>query len=481
MGSKRVFIVILLAILVAIWIGKSIATGQAEVSLMILGGVVLGGLAFFRPDTGLLIVFFSALILPGFEAGVLSDESAYATGGRKIVLRPEDILIVIISIGWLAHSAIQKILGNENRILRSPITMAVTIFMILAAISTVIGIAQGTTSFSRGSLFLIKRFEYFFIFFMTYYTVRRPEQAEFLMKFFLWGSALVILMGVIQRLQGVKLVTSTFTESGANPLASFCLIIIPLLVNLIIENRNGLFRILMAFYLACTIYVFLYTLSRGGYVGFIFAVLVFLLLRRKLHLIIPLVLMGILAYSQLPKALTREISSIEGVLPSHQKSFQKMASRLNGMDQRQLDMAFHTAGIDPSWAARLKAGILVSELVSKYPLLGGGLGSVELSYVDNQYAMDLASLGFVGLALFLFMLYKIIRFLYVLWVKSKGLDFWTNNFAFAMLCGTLGMMVHALTVTNFYTIRTMVPFWFLMGVLAAANRIHFEETEPVEA
>ena len=53
---------------------------------------------------------------------------------------------------------------------------------------------------------------------------------------------------------------------------------------------------------------------------------------------------------------------------------------------------------------------------------------------------------------------------------------WAQGLAVGFLAGQAGLLVHAVTCSNFYTIRTMEPFWFLVGCLML-HRYHLTRSE----
>src|SRR5438093_7697363 len=64
-------------------------------------------LVFIRPEAGLYMVLFSMLLSPEFGAGA----SQKLAEGRAVVIRLEDILLVVIAFSWLAKMAVDKSLG----------------------------------------------------------------------------------------------------------------------------------------------------------------------------------------------------------------------------------------------------------------------------------------------------------------------------------------------------------------------------------
>ncbi|MFC1586847.1 O-antigen ligase family protein, partial [Planctomycetota bacterium] len=126
-----------------------------------------------------------------------------------------------------------------------------------------------------------------------------------------------------------------------------------------------------------------------------------------------------------------------------------------------------------SWSARIETWKkIMPEILSK-PLIGGGKGSVDLGRADNEYILQVAEGGIIGLILFLFIVGRILRKSYRL---AKGLrDPWLKGFAMGAFTGTFALLVHAIAATTFTVVRTTVVFYFVAGILYAIDNIHSKE------
>ncbi len=464
-----------------LWTGQWIANSNSHYSLAVICGGVFILLSFFRPDIGLLVAIISALLLPGLPLGAAGETSAYYLG-RKLVLRYEDIIILMLFAGWWAQSTVRKIFGIESKVPRLPFSAAIFVFIGVAALATVIGIAQETTTLTRGGLFFFKRLEYFLVFFMTYRILSDEKDVLLFLKVFLMVSFVVMMIGLgqIAATHGRGLVYSTFTEVGANPLASFYLLLIPFSLSFFLKAPTGKMRLGMGLYLIAALINFIFTRSRGGYIAFIFMAVAFFVTLKKYQWIFPSLLLVAFLYFLLPQNVQKEFESLKAAVPTRHLDAEQVRHYLSILTPENFARLVRQSGVDPSWGQRLNALIITLPLVVRHPLFGAGLGSVDLAYVDNQYVLDLVSLGLIGLGAFLFLLYKLYRFIDAMCYLTRDMNVWISSAALGIYSGFIGLLVHGLTVTNFYTIRTMVPFWFLMGILAAVYRLLKTEEEKKE-
>ncbi len=479
----KIFFIILFTIAIiyfSFWFGEQIAASESLHPLIAVAGIFSMALSFYRPKMGLGLMVISTLLLPGFEAGTI-HASQYQME-RSVRLHPEDFIIVAVFIGWLAQVAITKIIGSRAESDHVPFIKFIYLFMFIMILSTTLGIFAETTNLRRGSLFFLKRTEYFLIFFMTANVIRTPQDFRNFMRLFFAASFIVIGFGVIEVFVLRRaLSASTFSDSGANALASFLLILIPMLLHaqtLALRSRKWKWMV----YLSICFIVFVYCRSRGAYVAFPMMFGAYVFLSKRFNLILPIIILMAIGFTLLPKEIKTEFTSIQGIIEKKNPAMIARYKRMQpNMSSKQLAAYFAAMRIETSWQARLIGAAIVTDLVKKSPFLGGGMGSVELGFVDNQYALDTASLGFVGTSCFLLLLAQIGIFLHKLWLEISSGNAWASTLTIGLLSGLVGMMVHGLTIANFYTIRTMIPFWFLVGLSVTVFRNRLILKEPMKA
>jgi O-antigen ligase len=134
---------------------------------------------------------------------------------------------------------------------------------------------------------------------------------------------------------------------------------------------------------------------------------------------------------------------------------------------------------DPSWTARLEAWKLYLPQVADYPVFGRGMSSIPLGYVDNQYMMELLDNGIIGLFCLFWLFWRIFISVYTLYKNSRNP--FVQSIAFGLLGSFVALDIQAITATNFYTIRTMEPFFFLTGLIFASKFFEVTKDAPTEA
>src|SRR5207245_11181851 len=91
---------------------------------------------FIKTEFGLYLVIFSMLLSPklGSGSGEL-DES------RRVVIRTEDLLLLVVAFTWLAKTAVNKELGLARK---TPLNRAILWYMAVTTIATLVGYPPGT-------------------------------------------------------------------------------------------------------------------------------------------------------------------------------------------------------------------------------------------------------------------------------------------------------------------------------------------------
>ena len=114
-------------------------------------------IVFVRIEFGLYLVIFSMLLSPQLGSGGMVAE------GRRIVIRSEDILLLVVAFSWLAKTAVNKELGLT---LKTPLNRPILAYVAATAIATLIGYMTGTVAGFGGAFYVLKYVEYFIMYYM---------------------------------------------------------------------------------------------------------------------------------------------------------------------------------------------------------------------------------------------------------------------------------------------------------------------------
>ncbi len=444
MRNIQILIVIFAIFILSVFAGKVVTTQSPITSFTIMLAAIAAIVTFLKPEAGLVGLLVAMLFSPDFMVGKA------AITERAVTFRASDMLIIAIGFGWMAKLAIKKEIGM---VVRTPITRAIIIFSVIIILATLQGILMGTVIPYRGFLFLLKRLQYFLIFFMVINNVRTEKGVKLSTILFVIAGVIVAVIGMVQQglYKGTEVtaggITSMFGVGQANTLGGFLVLELLLIICLFRIYKTQKVRLLLCAAFLIVLYSLLLTYSRGSYVSFAVAIAAVSFLTKKARLAVTISAVIVIAVIMSPKEISEEISSIRGVIPG--------------------------LGVSPpSWEARVEAARASIPRIMRYPLLGTGVSSIRLDAIDIQYFHEARETGLVGLGTFLFLLISIFRMGLTLLKHSE--DPFIEMFGLAFLGGLIGFLVHSLASATFYTIRTMEPFWFLAG-LAAVLCIKIEE------
>src|SRR5262245_40388843 len=90
---------------------------------------------FVKTEIGLYLVIFSMLLSPQFAAsgGTIAES-------RRIVVRSEDVLLLVVALSWLAKTAVNKELGIA---VKTPLNRPILAYVAATAIATLTGSLTG--------------------------------------------------------------------------------------------------------------------------------------------------------------------------------------------------------------------------------------------------------------------------------------------------------------------------------------------------
>lgn len=420
--------------------------------LIAISAIVAFGIAFVNTEFALILLLFSMLLSPEISAG--------SAGSRDVVIRADDIFLGVVILGWFARMAVKKDLALFKH---TPLNMPIALFLMTSLISTLFGAITGTVSPVAGFFYWLKSFEYFLLFFMVSNIVTTKEQAKRYIYVILIVCAIISAYAWFQRLTGVARVSTPFEGRGgeANTLGGYVVMIMMVCMGIFFTVKDKLNKYFSLGLLLVSAPVLLFTLSRGSWVAFIPAAIVFgvIVPRGKFFYALTAISMVLFAASIFPKE----------VKDRFYYTFE---------EQRTYNFFGREITLDESAAARVDSWAVSWNRMTKSPIIGLGVGSGGI--IDNQYARILVEQGMLGLFIFLVLIFRIFNLLF--WIrKNYNPD---DLFFKGLICGYIAALVsllfHSLSAATFIIIRIIEPFWFLTAIVLKlpfliADNINIEE------
>jgi len=395
---------------------------------------------FVKTELGLYLVIFSMLLSPEITAG-----GGGLAEGRRVVVRTEDLVLLVVAFSWLAKTAVNKELGLT---LKTPLNRPIMAYVAVTVIATLIGYATGTVKGPSAFFYVLKYVEYFVVYYMVANNLGDRSQAwRLVVAAFLTG-AIVSVIGAAQIPSGQR-VSAPFegTEGEPNTFGGYLLFLMALAGGIALETQRVRVRVTCLALLAVLALPFAYTLSRASFLAVPFVLIAlgfFSTHRRTLVAALSLLLVASpLIGVMLPKpVVNRILYTFEPEAGSATVKLGKIA-------------------FDPSTSARLISMQQAFQAWLRRPFLGYGVTGA--GFMDAQYARTLVEVGVIGLAVFLWLVWSVLKGSLGTLRTLRDPD--ERGLALGFLAGTVALLVHAIGANTFIIVRIMEPFWFFAAVI----------------
>jgi O-antigen ligase/polysaccharide polymerase Wzy-like membrane protein len=420
--------------------------------LVLAAALAIFLIVFVRIEFGLYLVIFSMLLSPQLGTGGAVAE------GRRIVIRSEDILLLVVAFSWLAKTAVNKEIGLT---LKTPLNRPILAYVAATAIATLVGYMTGTVAGYGGAFYVLKYIEYFVVYYMVVNNLVDRRQAWRLVTAAFLTAVIVSLIGLTQIPSGQR-VSAPFEgkEGEPNTFGGYLLLLIAMAGGIALETARLKTRVIYLGLAGLMSVPFMFTLSRTSYVGAIPAVAAMAVLssRRRLMIggLVAMLVASPLVMTFLPDSVMKRVFY----------TFEP--------ERGQPTVRVGAVGLDPSTSARLISVKQAFEGFTNRPILGYGV--TGFAFMDQQFARTLVETGIVGLATFLALVWALLKagvtsYRTLTVPEERGL-------ALGFVAGTVGLLGHALGANTFIIVRIMEPYWFFAAVVVALPSLAQAETAP---
>ncbi|HYS18458.1 MAG TPA: O-antigen ligase family protein [Candidatus Binatia bacterium] len=398
-------------------------------------------IVFVKIEFGLYLVIFSMLLSPQLGSGGGVAE------GRRIVIRSEDLLLLVVAFSWLAKTAVNKELGLT---LKTPLNRPILLYVAATAGATLIGYITGTVAGLGGAFYVLKYVEYFVVYYMVVNNLIDRRQAWRLVTAAFLTAVIVSLIGLTQIPSGQR-VSAPFEgkEGEPNTFGGYLLLLMAVAGGIALETARIRTRAIYLGLVGLMSIPFVFTLSRTSYVGAIPAVAVLAVLSSRRRVMLGALIVALVA-SPVVLALFPDT-----VLKRVRYTFEP--------ERGQPTVRLGAVGLDPSTSARLISVKQAFEGFTRRPVFGYGV--TGFAFMDQQFARTLVETGVVGFVAFLALMWAVLK---AGVVSYRGLQTpEERGLALGFVAGTVGLLGHALGANTFIIVRIMEPFWFFAAVVVA--------------
>lgn len=361
----------------------------------------------------------------------------------SLPIRTEDLLMVPLAAAWLGRLAMKR-----DRWPSTPLNTPLLVLVAVEALATLWGAYRGTAGSGAqlysATFFLLKTVEVTLLYFVVIAAIRSEADAR-IFAYVLCGSAAALgIWGAIERRSAAaaEAIVGPAGHGGYSLLGLTFVVLLAVIFSLLLTHRSRQLRTLLIVAALPVAYSLIFTFSRQSYVGAVMAMGVLIWVRDR-RLLIPAAALAVALPLLLPEVVQDRALSILGSSPDPLTGASPYATRLHALQRR------------------------LPEVVGRSPILGLGLAALPPGFLDNQYLLTLYYSGVVGLAVFLWLLWRAARTSHASYGTLSG-DL--KGLGLAWLAATVGLAVAGLAGNPFVAIRVRQIYWFLAGLTVAAVR-----------
>lgn len=406
-------------------------------------------ITFNYPLKSIVFLIFSMLLSPEIGVGDV--------GGKSVVIRYDDILLVLIFIVWMVRSAIIK---REAFLVKTPIQLPLLLYTSSYVVSTLFGIIRGEIIWNKAFFYVLKYIEYYLMYFMVINILKEEKDYYKYLKYGLY--VLLIVIGYsyyyyFNATGDLVRTTAPFEAPLGSPkdsepasLGGYYLLVMGVLFSLMSELKGKkLFIILLTFFLLYP--SFILTFSRASYMGFVALFLSFIITVRKRKFIFIMSGFFIILVTFFMPQIGEKVKG-------------RIEYTYKGSEARNIVVTpFGKVRLEDSAYQRYQSiERIITKILPSYPVFGTGVTGVGLG--DNQYSLLLGESGIVGFILFFWMIYSVINM--SLYVYKKSDNLYDRSLALGVFCSVFAFLIQGFGVNTFIIVRIMEPFWFCVALVS---------------
>ncbi|MBE6631597.1 MAG: hypothetical protein E7623_02725 [Ruminococcaceae bacterium] len=437
------------------------AGGRGNVAFV--AGIAFGILSFFVSPT---YIIAAAVCIVGLVVILGSPETGVVA---LFLLLPFLSTMQLVALtACVAMSFVSKLIRGKRTIKLHSIDILVLLFMLVIALGGIVSVSRGD-SIKSAMVFVCFMLGYF----LTVNLIKTEEWVKRCVLAVSTGAVVVSLVGIYENFFGTALsiwhdeemfegisgrVVSTF--ENPNVLGEYLVMCVPFLFTAFICTKSKNAR-LGAF--VCSLVCgacLIYTWSRGAWLGFAFALIIYLLIWSKKAMLF--MCFGVFALPLIPLVLPDSIAQRIGSIGNLTDT--STAYRVN-IWKGTVNM------ISELWVGGIGIGTSAfSRIYTQYSLSG-----IERApHAHNLYLQIIAETGIVGILIFLGLIVIFAQSCLSFYTKDcingDAPDKRAKMVSAAAFCGIAAVLLQGMTDYIWYNYRVFFMFWLIMGLAIAARR-----------
>ncbi|MEA4961870.1 O-antigen ligase family protein [Lutispora sp.] len=406
-----------------------------ETALKLLGGIGISGLTLNSPLWGLYALIIALPFLPN-EATL--------------------IFAAVVVFSFFIKTAVNK----EKDFVKDPVAMPLMAFALVQIITTLISVEPVLSAQN-----LVVSLVSLALYFVTVNTLKTKKDFDKAMKIFIITAFILSIYGIMQYFT-LGTTSKAWVDVNLNPdletrvvgtfgnpnvFAEYLEHILPVAITLVFVYRKWLNKIIMGLIAGVMFVCLVLTFSRGGYLGFVSAAMLFVLL--KMAKFIPLFIAGgIAAIPLLPNVVLQRINTIGNVQDTSNAYRTYIWEGTINM-------------IKDFWIT----GVGYGYWAFKNTFLEYGIKGSRAWHSHNMYLEIMAEMGIFGMLTFIWVVLSI--FISTIKFAKKTKDRYFSYVSVGLLGGFLSIMVHGIAEHILYMPKSVILFWMFAAFISAARNL----------
>lgn len=406
-----------------------------ETALKLLGGIGISGLTLNSPLWGLYVLIIALPFLPN-EATL--------------------IFAAVVVFSFFIKTAVNK----EKDFVKDPVAMPLLAFALVQIITTLISVEPVLSAQN-----LVVSLVSLALYFVIVNTLKTKKDFDKAMKIFIITAFILSIYGIMQYFT-LGTTSKAWVDVNLNPdletrvvgtfgnpnvFAEYLEHILPVAITLVFVYRKWLNKIIMGLIAAVMFICLVLTFSRGGYLGFVSAAMLFILL--KMAKFIPLFIAGgIAAIPLLPNVVLQRINTIGNVQDTSNAYRTYIWEGTINM-------------IKDFWIT----GVGYGYWAFKNTFLEYGIKGSRAWHSHNMYLEIMAEMGIFGMLTFIWVVLSI--FISTIKFAKKTKDRYFSYVSVGLLGGFLSIMVHGIAEHILYMPKSVILFWMFAAFISAARNL----------
>jgi O-antigen ligase len=431
---------LMLPLLLAVPLALMIVLAKATIALAIVLGLFVVAITVMSPLAGLYLLVFSMLLGPEFLVGGMGKG---ATLGRGVTLRLDDLILLLVGVAWVGKVAVSR---EKIPFTKTLLSRRIMFYVAACVVATLIGVMAQRVRPSGGFFFLLKYYEYFFLYFMTVNIVTTQKQIRSLVLCSLVTCLLVTLYALAQIPSGER-VSAPFegAEGEPNTLGGYLVFMMAIMTGFLITPESVPRKLPLLGLMGLAGIALQATLSRASFLAAaVVALIVMLFVSRRSPFVLAVILSTLVAA---PLWMPTSVSQ------------RMLYTFFQPKDEAQIQVG--RLRVDTSTSERLRSWQQSLSYFYRSPLWG--MGVTGGPFMDAMYPRVLVETGLLGTAAFIALLWGVFQ----LGMSGYGqvTDPYSRALILGFLFGFLGLLVHAVGSNTFIIVRIMEPFWLYAALV----------------